>query len=62
MIIMSKKLFIKTKDKETAQRLRSEGFQCVNESSGVFTFINDSRMTFSNDEMENVVYDNKLNI
>lgn len=33
-----KQLFIKTRDKETADKLKNLGFKVINESGGMWTF------------------------
>lgn len=54
-----KALFIKTKDKETFESLQAEGFQLVDSSNGVWTFINDSKKTLKFDNKK-ILYSNKL--
>lgn len=41
--------FIKTTDKDTANKLLSCGFQMISESNGVFTFVNCPALSFSAD-------------
>ena len=51
--------FIKTTDSETKEYLLQKGFQLVNESNGIATFINDiSKMSTFDDKK--VAYTNKL--
>lgn len=59
-----KKNFIKTTDKETADKLISEGFQLVSQSNGVYTFLNQPSKNFSFDGVDKtkMVYTNMLSI
>lgn len=58
------KKFIKTTDKETADKLISAGFQLVSQSDSVYTFLNQMPSNFSFDvaDKKKVVYTNTLNI
>lgn len=58
------KKFIKTTDKETADKLISAGFQLVSQSDSVYTFLNQIPSNFSFDvaDKKKVVYTNTLNI
>lgn len=45
---MDKKVnFIKTKDIETKEQLENEGFTLLSSEGGVYTFLNDSHLRFS---------------
>ena len=59
-----KKNFIKTTDKETADKLVFAGFQLVSQDSGVYTFLNRTPTNFSFDEADKkkMAYTNTLNI
>ena len=59
-----KKNFIKTTDKETADKLISEGFQLVSQDNGVYTFLNQLPKNFSFDEVDRkkMAYTNMLNV
>ena len=59
-----KKNFIKTTDKETADKLVFAGFQLVSQDNGVYTFLNQTSTNFSFDEADKkkMVYSNTLNI
>lgn len=59
-----KQNFIKTTDKETAEKLISAGFQLVSQSNGVYTFLNQRPNNFSLDvaDKKKVAYTNTLNI
>lgn len=59
-----KQNFIKTTDKETADKLISAGFQLVSQSGSVYTFLNQLPQNFNFDEADkkNMVYTNTLNI
>jgi len=50
--------FIKTSDKTTADILLSEGFQLLDKSGEIWTFINDGSLRFSTDKK--IVYSDKL--
>ena len=54
-----KAMFIKTKDLETSENLKHEGFQLVDYTDGTWTFVNntDRPLTFDNDK---AVYSNML--
>lgn len=58
------KNFIKTTDKETAEKLISEGFKLVSESSGTYTFINEvsKKLNFDAIDDKKIVYDNILSL
>lgn len=58
---MNKVNFIKVSDAETIEKMKSEGFQIIEETSGVVTFLNDTSKKVDFDEKK-VVYTNKLNI
>lgn len=52
------KKFVSTSDKETAEKLRAEGFQEIpSDKQGKFLFINDGKANFSNDK---VSFTNKM--
>jgi len=52
------KKFIRTSDKETADKLQDEGLQLVQYANGVWVFINDYKINYASNEK--VVYTNKL--
>ena len=53
--------FIKTFDKPTSEKLLSLGFQKVDESNGIYTFLNNKTLLFSNDVDESkILYSNVL--
>lgn len=53
--------FIKTFDKTTSEKLLSLGFQKVDESNGIYTFLNNKTLLFSNDVDESKIsYSNML--
>lgn len=58
------KKFIKTTDKETADKLIFAGFQLVSQSDSVYTFLNQAPNNFSFDatDKKKVAYTNTLNI
>ena len=59
-----KKNFITTTDKETAEKLLSEGFQLVSQSGSSYTFLNQPSKNFSFDEddKKKVAYTSTLTI
>ena len=52
-------LFIKTKDEETKDKLVKCGFELIDFSGGVYTFLNSSTMNF---EDVKIVYSNILSV
>lgn len=53
--------FIKTFDKTTSEKLLSLGFQKVDESNGIYTFLNNKTLFFSNGVDESkILYSNVL--
>ena len=53
--------FIKTFDKTTSEKLLSLGFQKGDESNGIYTFLNNKTLLFSNDVDESkILYSNML--
>lgn len=59
--MMSKsELFIKTTDKETAKKLQESGFELVNEQAGVYCFLNNSSLSFS--ETSHIAFSNALSV
>ena len=54
--------FIKTTDKETAEKLMAEGFKLISQSGSMYTFLNQPSKQFDFNKIDNkkVVYDNKL--
>ena len=61
---MQEKKFIKTTDKEIAERLFASGFQLVSQSGNTYTFLNLKPQNFSFTEADKgkVAYTNLLNI
>ena len=53
--------FMKTMDSRTANVLKKIGFQLVNESNGIFIFMNSDKIQFSNDiDKTKIQYSNIL--
>jgi len=53
--------FILVSDKVIAERLKQNGFVCVNETDAICTFINNGKLIFASDIDNNkIVYSNKL--
>lgn len=53
--------FIKTMDSNTANALKKLGFQMVNESNGVYVYLNSDKIQFSNDiDKSKIQYSNIL--
>lgn len=44
-----KKNFIRTFDKETADKLKDEGFTCIDDRNGQYLFINNLTLNFTKD-------------
>lgn len=59
-----KKTFITTTDKQTAEKLMSEGFELVSQSGSVYTFLNQppKNFIFDDTDKKRVVYTNTLNM
>lgn len=59
-----KQNFIKTTDKETADKLISVGFKLVSQNGSVYTFLNQLPKNFNFDEVDKakMAYTNILNI
>ena len=59
-----KKNFIKTTDKETAEKLMFAGFQLVSQDNSIYTFLNQLPKNFSFDGVDKtkMAYTNMLNI
>lgn len=49
---MNSKKFIIVKDKATADKLKSSGFQFISENNGVYTFVNVIPQHFSFNEVD----------
>ena len=58
------KNFIKTTDKETADKLISEGFKLMSQVGSVYTFLNQppEKFEFNQIDKKKIVYDNKLSL
>lgn len=58
------KNFLKTTDKETADKLISVGFQLISKVGDVYTFLNQPSQNFNFDETDRkkVAYTNVLNV
>lgn len=58
-----KQNFIKTSDSDIAKKLVNIGFQKIDESNGIYTFLNSDKMNFSEDiDKSKIQYSNILNI
>jgi hypothetical protein len=57
-----KQLFIKTRDVETAEELKRLGFKVINESGGMWTFLNDINIRFNADDNKKAVYSDRIEI
>ena len=55
----TKAMFIKTKDLETSENLKRDGFELVDYTDGIWTFVNDLNrpLTFDNNK---ITYSNML--
>lgn len=57
------KKFIKTTDKETADRLMMLGFQLVTQIGSTYTFLNEAKkLDFEVVDKKKIVYDNNLSL
>lgn len=57
---MNKK-FIRTQDKSTATLLSNKGYQQVQNSNGIYVFLNTEKFRFSNDiDMKKIQFSNML--
>lgn len=58
------KRFIKTTDKETADKLIAEGFKLISQINNVYTFLNQSvqNLNFDKVDRKKIVYDNILSL
>jgi hypothetical protein len=57
------KKFIKTTDKETADRLMMLGFQLVTQIGSTYTFLNEvKKLDFEVVDKKKIVYDNNLSL
>ena len=58
------KKFIKTTDKETADKLIAEGFKLISHMSSIYTFLNETPANFKFDVIDKkmIVYDDKLSL
>ena len=59
-----KQNFIKTTDTSTAEKLSSFGFQKIDVTNGIYTFLNSGKIQFSNDDIDKrkIQYSNMLSI
>ena len=59
-----KQNFIKTTDTSTAEKLSSLGFQKINVTNGIYTFLNTGKIQFSDNDIDKkkIQYSNMLNI
>ena len=58
------KKFIKTTDKETADKLIAHGFKLVSHIGSVYTFLNETPQNFNFDvvDKKKIIYDNMLSL
>ena len=58
------KQFIKTTDKETADKLIAEGFKLISQVNNVYTFLNQPPSNFNFDAVDKkkIAYDNILSL
>ena len=50
--------FILVSDKIIAERLKESGFVCINEANAMYTFLNNGKLVFADEQ--GIVYSNKL--
>jgi hypothetical protein len=58
------KKFIKTTDKETADKLIGEGFKLISHIGSIYTFLNETPVNFNFGAIDKkmIVYDDKLSL
>lgn len=59
---MSKKKFIKTSDKEIWLLLKKEGYTELKKENDMWVFLNDKNFKFSNHDLNNMFFTDKMNI
>lgn len=52
-------LFIKTKDSDTYETLKNEGFRLVDYTNGIWTFVNNTERSLTFDDNK-IIYSNML--
>lgn len=52
--------FIKTTDDETALKLKAEGFSLISKDGNVYTFLNDGKMNFADEDKKKMAFTNVL--
>lgn len=52
--------FIKTTDDETALKLKAEGFSLISKDGNVYTFMNDGKMNFADEDKKKMAFTNVL--
>lgn len=59
-----KQNFIKTTDSETSKKLSALGFQTVDNTNGIYTFLNTGKIQFSDNDIDKkkIQYSNMLSI
>lgn len=57
---MTQKNFVKTTDASVAAILMTSGYTCLEEKDGMWCFINNGKMNFSEEENKKMVYTNVL--
>jgi hypothetical protein len=56
------KSFIKTTDKDTANKLIACGFKLISQIGSIYTFLNEPSANFDAVDKKMIVYDNKLSL
>ena len=57
---MEKQLFIKTKDKDVANQLKSLGYELLQNNGDEFVFLNDSKINFDGENIDKIITSNTL--
>lgn len=57
---MEKQLFIKTKDKDVANHLKSLGYELLQNNGEEFVFLNDSKINFDGESADKIITSNTL--
>lgn len=55
----NKSMFIKTKDEETSEALKAEGFRLIDYTSGTWTFLYEENRPMAFDDKK-IIFSNKL--
>ena len=57
-----KTTFIKTSDKDTKENLLKLGYKLIDQSAGLYTFLNDRPVMFDENIQKNIVFSDRIQI